>query len=96
MTTSVHAIQKKLDKYEAMARAATKELQKAGLDEFQVVAMWDSENGIDTFYLRRREDANFMDNWTELWECKHCPSAMALASDAIVLANSWYFSGTSS
>lgn len=96
MTTSVHAIQKKLSKYDAMAHAATKELQKAGLDEFQVVAMWDNENGIDTFYLRRREDVDTMDNWIELWECKHCPSAMALASDATVLANSWHFSGASS
>jgi hypothetical protein len=42
MTTSVHAIQKKLSKYNAMAHAATKELQNACLDEFQVVSRWDN------------------------------------------------------
>lgn len=89
MAISAKAMEQKLSKYHSMARTATKELESAGLEEFQVVARWDSEVGVDTFYLRCREDADVSDNWVEVFECDRCPSVIALASDAIVLADSW-------
>lgn len=89
MAISVNAMEAKLRKYEAMARAATKQLQESGLGVFKVVAIWDSENGVDTFYLKNREDEDVPCNWIELCECRHCQGVMELALDAIALANSW-------
>jgi hypothetical protein len=86
---SVDDIEAKLSKYDSMAREATKQLQESGLGEFKVVASWDSENGVDSFYLKRVGEEDFKYNWIELWECRHCPNVMALASDAIVVARSW-------
>lgn len=91
MAISVNAMEAKLRKYEAMARAATKQLQESRLSEFKVVAVWDSENGVDTFYLKSIEDEDAPRNWIELRECRHCQCVMELASDAIALASSWGF-----
>ena len=91
MAISVNAMEAKLRKYEAMARAATKQLQESRLSEFKVVAVWDSENGIDVFYLKRVAEEDKQYNWIELWECRYCPNVMALASDAIVVASRWVF-----
>ena len=91
MAISVNAIDAKLRKYEAMARAATKQLQESGLSEFKVAAIWDSENGVDTFYLKNKEDEDVPCNWIELRECRHCQGVMKLASDAIAIASSCGF-----
>lgn len=88
-TISVDDIEAKLSKYDSMAREATKQLQEYGLGEFKVVASWDSENGVDTFYLKMVGEEDVPCNWIELWECRHCPNVMELASDAIVAARSW-------
>ncbi len=91
MAILANAIETKLRKYEAMARAATKQLQESRLSEFKVAAIWDSENGVDTFYLKNKEDEDVPCNWIELRECRHCQGVMELASDAIALASSWCF-----
>lgn len=88
---SVDYIEAMLSKYDSMAREATKQLHESGLGEFKVVASWDSENGVDVFYLKRVGEKDFKYNWIELWDCRYCPNVMALASVAIEAARNCVF-----
>ncbi len=88
---SAKEMEAKLSKYDEMAREATKQLKESGLGGFKVIASWDSENGVDVFYLKRVGEEGVRCIWIELWECRCCPNVMELASDAIVAARSWVF-----
>lgn len=89
-SVSANEMEAKLSKYDDMAREATKQLKESGLAGLKVVASWDSDNGVDAFYLKRVVgDVKY--NLIELWECRHCPNVMALASYAIAAVRSLGF-----